>query len=79
MNKTKWMLMVMGLLVIGSGAVVLRQFKAHQKLGQPGVKTRPLANSRNLEVVLPETVLDYTSKWLEQSAIVTTHFSTCNK
>ena len=71
MNKTKWMLMVMGLLLIGGSAVVLLNFKAHQRLGQPGVKTRPLAGSRNLEVVLPEKVLDYNSEWLEQAAIVT--------
>lgn len=71
MNKPKWIFAIMGLVLIGGTAVVLLQFKAHQKLGQPGVKTRPLANSRNLEVVLPEAVLDYTSEWLEQSAIVT--------
>ena len=71
MNQTKWMLTVTGLLLIGGSAVVLTTFKAHQKLGQPGVKTRPLANSRNLEVVLPETVLDYTSEWLAQTATVT--------
>jgi Protein of unknown function (DUF3485) len=71
MNPTKWIFAALGLLLIGGGGVVLLQFKAHQKLGEPGVKTRPLANSRNLEVVLPETVLDYTSEWLAQDAIVT--------
>ena len=71
MNKTKWIFAVIGLLLIGGSAVVLLQFKAHQKLGEPGVKTRPLPNSRNLEIVLPETVLDYTSEWLEQPALVT--------
>ena len=71
MNKTKWIYALVGLLLIGGSAGVLLKFKAQQKLGQPGVTTRPLANSRNLEVVLPETVLDYTSEWLEQAAIVT--------
>ena len=71
MNKTKWLFAVIGLLLIGGSAVVLLQFKAHQRLGAPGVKTRPLANSRNLQVVLPETVLDYTSEWLEQTATTT--------
>lgn len=71
MNRTKWIFAVIGLLLIGGSAVVLLQFKAHQKLGEPGVKTRPLPNSRNLEVVLPETVLDYTSEWLDQPAMVT--------
>ena len=71
MTKTKWIFAITGLLLIGGSAVVLLKFKAHQKLGEPGVKTRPLANSRNLEVVLPETVLDYTSEWIAQTAIVT--------
>ena len=71
MTKSKWIFAITGLLLIGSSAVVLLKFKAQQKLGEPGVKTRPLANSRNLEVVLPETVLDYTSEWIAQTAIVT--------
>ncbi len=71
MNRTKLIFATVALLLIGSGAGVLLAFKTHQKLGAPGVKTRPLANSRNLEVVLPETVLDYTSEWLPQAAIVT--------
>ena len=71
MNKMKWICGIIGLLLIGGSAVVLLKLKTHQKLGLPGVKTRPLANSNNLQVVLPETVLDYTSKWLEQPASVT--------
>jgi hypothetical protein len=71
MNKTKWMFALVGLLMIGGSAAVLLKFKAHQKLGEPGVKTRPLPNSRNVEVVLPEKVLDYTSKWNEQTESVT--------
>lgn len=71
MNRTKWIIAVLGLLLIGGTAVVLLELRAHQKLGQPGVKTRPLANSRNLEVVLPETALDYTSEWIEQTATTT--------
>lgn len=71
MNKTKWIFAILGLLLIGGSAAVLLKFKSQQKLGEPGVKTRPLANSRNLEVVLPETVLDYSSVWIEQTETVT--------
>jgi len=70
MNKHKWLLFVVALLMIGSAAGVLVRMKAHQRLGQPGVKTRPLAQSKNLEVVLPELVLDYTSEPVEQAEIV---------
>lgn len=71
MNRTKWILAVVTVLLIGSTAVLLARFKSIQKLGNPGVQTRPLANSRNLEVLLPETVLDYTSEIIPQSEIVT--------
>jgi hypothetical protein len=71
MNRTKWIFAILGLLLIGGSAGLLLKFKAQQKLGTPGVKTRPLANSRNVEVVLPETVLDYTSVWIEQTETVT--------
>jgi hypothetical protein len=71
MNRTKWIFAVTGLLLIGAGAGLLGRFKSNQQLGLPGVKTRPLANSRNLEVVLPETALDYSSEWLPQTALVT--------
>jgi hypothetical protein len=46
-------------LLIGRAAVVLARYKSIQRLGDPGVKTRPIAGSRNLEVVLPENVLDF--------------------
>src|SRR5262249_11753565 len=49
----------------------LARIKAHQKLGLPGVKTAPLAGSANLEVLLPELVLNYTSQVMTQQALVT--------
>lgn len=71
MNRTKWILALVTVLMIVSAAGVLARFKAIQRLGEPGVKTRPIAGSKNLEVMLPEQVLDYTSKWMPQAEIVT--------
>jgi hypothetical protein len=71
MNRTKWILAIVTVLLIGSAAVVLARYQSIQRLGDPGVKTRPIAGSRNLEVVLPENVLDFTSEWMPQSEIVT--------
>ena len=71
MNRTKWILAIVTVLLIGSAAVVLARYKSIQRLGDPGVKTRPIAGSRNLEVVLPENLLDFTSEWMPQSEIVT--------
>ena len=70
MNTRSWTLLVVALLMIGGTAGLLARTKASQKLGAPGVKTRPLANSRNLEVVLPERVLDYDSEPVEVQKIV---------
>lgn len=70
MNKRSWTLLLVALLMIGGTAGLLARTKASQKLGSPGVKTRPLADSQNLEVVLPERVLDYDSEILEQQPIV---------
>lgn len=71
MKRNTWMLVVATLLLIGSAAVVLARFKSIQRLGEPGVKTRPITGSKTVEVVLPEKVLDYTSEWMAQSEIVT--------
>ena len=71
MNRTKWILAIVTVLLIGSTAVLLAKYKSMQRLGEPGVKTRPIANTKNLEVLLPENVLDYTSELLPQSEVVT--------
>jgi hypothetical protein len=71
MSRTKYILAVVTALLIGGAAVVLAKYKSIQRLGEPGVKTRPIAGSQNLEVVLPERVLDFDSEWIVQSEIVT--------
>jgi hypothetical protein len=52
------------LILIAITAFLLLHLKAHQRLGDPGVKTRPLANNKNLEVLLPEAAPGYTSEIL---------------
>lgn len=65
MNKQKWLMMmtVLGLLALGAG--LLDWLQRHQRLGRPGVKTLALADSRRLQICLPEKVLDYTSEAVE--------------
>jgi hypothetical protein len=70
MNRQKWVLIVASLLLIGTTAGVLLRMKTHQKLGTPGVKTVPIANSKNVLVDLPEKALDYTSENVEVEKIV---------
>jgi hypothetical protein len=69
MNAKKLTLAILTLLLIGGTAGVLVRVKAKQTLGLPAVTTRPLPGSLNLEVVLPEFVLDYTSEEIEQDKI----------
>jgi hypothetical protein len=71
MNKRTLALPAAGLALIVAGALALNYFHAHQKLGAPAVKTRPLAGGQNLEVLLPEKVLDYKSDPIEVSAVET--------
>lgn len=55
------------LALMGGTAALLLHMKGHQHLGAPGVKTRPLAGSKNLEVLMPETLPGYTSIILTNS------------
>ena len=70
MNKQKWILALVTLLLIGSAVGVLAHLRTNQQLGKPGVKTVPLPDSSNMEVVLPPHVLDYTSEKREEDKVV---------
>ena len=71
MNRNKLILALITVLMIAGTAGVIAKFKSIQRLGEPGVKTRPIPGSQNLEVVLPERVLNYTSEFLPVDSIVT--------
>jgi len=71
MNRQKPILFVIVLVLIGATAGMLAHAKSNQKLGLPGVKTRPLQGSRNLEVLLPADLPGYSSKPVLQAEVVT--------
>jgi hypothetical protein len=72
MNKQKLILLVLTLAVIGGAAAVLNHLSSNQRLGAPGVKTTPQqGKTLNVEVLLPEKVLNYESKWVGQAEVVT--------
>ena len=70
MNRQKWLILLAALVMLAGTIALLTGLRAHQKLGRPGVKTRPLPDSIRLQVELPERVLDYTSKPLEVEKLV---------
>ncbi len=61
MNRSKIISGAVVLLLMAGTALTLAHLKANQRLGEPGIKTRPLVGSKNLEVLLPENLPGYTS------------------
>jgi hypothetical protein len=64
MSRSQKILGGLLLVLIAATAVLLVHLKANQRLGDPGVKTRAIAGSKRLEVLLPETLPGYTSEIL---------------
>jgi len=62
MNKQKWTILAVTLLLMAGTGAVLARLRATQRLGVPAVKTSPIPGSERLQVDLPEHVLDYDSK-----------------
>jgi hypothetical protein len=70
MKPLKSVLFVTVLVLIGATAGALGHARAHQRLGNPGVKTRPIPGSANLEVILPAVLAGYQSTNLPEPEIV---------
>jgi len=76
MSRSQQILGGLLLAVIAATAVLLTHLKEHQRLGEPGVKTRPIADSKRLEVLLPETLPGYTSEILTNAEATLRKFLT---
>ena len=61
---------LVGLVLIGLAAALLVEIKNHRRLGAPGVRTRALPGSKNLEVILPENIAGWSSLVLTQAQLV---------
>jgi hypothetical protein len=62
MNKQKWIILAMGLALIGGAGAALSGMKAHQKLGQPGIKATAVPGSPRMDIYLPQHVMNFTSE-----------------
>lgn len=71
MNRKNWILLIAGLALIGGGAGGLARLQGHLTLSPPGVKTHPIPGSANLQVELPERVMDYTAKFVLPDEVTT--------
>jgi len=65
MNKQAWLMSLTVLALLGGAVGLLAEIRVHQKLGLPGVKTHPVANSIRLEAELPDRVLNYRSQLMD--------------
>src|SRR3954468_24104959 len=71
MNKQKAILFAVTLGLVAATGWFLEHLHSFQRLGKPGVKTQSLAGGQNLEVILPENVLDCDSEPIPLAEIVT--------
>ena len=56
MKRTQIILAALVILMVASTALALTKIRSGRKLGEPGVKTQPRADSKNLEILLPEFI-----------------------
>jgi hypothetical protein len=61
MSRQKLTMVAVAWLLMAAGAGVLLRSKAIERLGEPGLKSNPLAGTLRREIFLPERVLDYGS------------------
>lgn len=70
MSRQQWIYLTVVVALIGGTAVLLKQFKPQQSLGEPGVKYSPIADSIKVDIQLPEQVLDFTSEAIDADEVV---------
>lgn len=61
MNRQKWILFTLALVLIGGTAATLHRVKSGLKLGTPGIHADAIPGSQRLAIPLPEHVLNYDS------------------
>jgi hypothetical protein len=66
MKNQKLLLLVVTLLMIGGTGALLAYQHANQSMGKPGVRTEHITTVAGEKVILPEKVLDFTSREAEQ-------------
>jgi hypothetical protein len=67
MKRSQIILAALVILMVAGTALALTQIRSGRKMGEPGVKTQPRVDSKNLEVLLPEFIPGYISEISTQS------------
>lgn len=64
MNRARLTLLLAGLTVLALCGGTLWRMSATQKLGQPGLRSQPIAGTPRVDIPLPVNVLNYTSRFI---------------
>jgi Protein of unknown function (DUF3485) len=73
-KKEKIILFCAALALIAGTAGAVSWLKAHQRLGEPGVKFTAIPGRLNVQLALPETVADFTSTNVLESQVELNYF-----
>ncbi len=70
MKHQNWMIFLIGLALMAGTVGALTWLKAHQRLGEPGIKAIPIPGSVAMKIDLPGSVLDFTSSNVPEPEVV---------
>jgi len=71
MNHRKWTLFLAALALMAATYALLLRIQSHPRLGQPGIRTRPIPGQDIvLKIDLPEQVLDFSSTNVPEPEVV---------
>jgi hypothetical protein len=70
MKNKKWILFSIALALMAGTAFALTWFRAHQKLGRPGIIAGKIPGSVMMKINLPEHVLDFSSTNMPEPQVV---------
>ena len=76
MKHQKILILIVALMLMAGTAGALAWLRANQKLGTPGVKGTPIANTLRMNIALPERVLDFTSTNVPEPDVVSGYLPT---
>jgi hypothetical protein len=73
-QNQKWFLLAVVLVLMAGTACAVTWFKAHQRLGRPGIKATPIAGEPRMKIELPERVPDFSSTNVPESDVELGYF-----
>src|SRR5208282_5436694 len=73
-KNQKWLILCLVLILIAGTVGALTWLRAHQKLGEPGIRAMRISGSIRMNIDLPAQVLDFTSTNVPESEVELGYF-----